>query len=188
MPLDRSASCLPSEVLIIRGARTPAKQGYFDGWRADLKNFGINSIQAPGDDYWPHIDHKSTALEVCELLAKAEAQQLLLCHSYGGNIAFQVLRAVPELQEKVAAVVHMASPLKLQYGFLPEPTPDLEVPVIGFRGTEDTTVPFFYTGSSIDTVLHDFKASHESFVTEEVVRAKVLEVLQEQLEPATVGL
>ncbi|NCP67786.1 hypothetical protein GW777_05845 [Candidatus Peregrinibacteria bacterium] len=186
MPLDNTRSFLPHEALIIRGARTPAGNGTFDGWRSDLKAAGLLSVQVPGSDYWPHIDHKTTAVEVCRILAQAEQPQLLLCHSYGGNIAFQVLRAVPALQEKVAAIIHMASPLKLQMGIFPEPAPDLQSPVIGFRGLHDGTVPVYYTGSRIDTSLFEIDCGHQDFVSNEAVRAQVLAVLQAQLSPVRI--
>lgn len=179
MALDVLSSGLPQDVVFIRGAQTPAGSGAIDGWREDLASLNPNgSVLAPGDNYVPHLGHKETALAVAKVLAEAENAVLLLCHSYGGNIAYQVLKAVPEFAEKVSGVVYMASPMKMQVlGFWPEPVPDVKSPVIGFSGTHDLTVPPAFTGSRIDTSHYTIDCGHNDFLQDPAVRAAVLAVL-----------
>lgn len=182
MALDVSSNGLPSNVVFVRGAQTPAGEGAIDGWREDLARLSPNGkVLAPGDSYVPHFGHKETAVAVAKVLAEADEAVLLMCHSYGGNIAYQVLRAVPQLSEKVSGIVHMASPLKMQIGILPEPSPDLAVPVIGFKGNYDATVPVVMTGSSIDTKMYAVDCGHNDFVGSQEIRQLVLSLVQAEL-------
>ncbi len=183
MALDVSSNVLPSDVVFIRGAQTRAGEGAIDGWREDLATLNPSGkVLAPGDHYVPHLGHKDTAVEVAKALAEADKKVLLLCHSYGGNIAYQVLRAVPELAKKVFTVVHMASPMQMQvFGVLPEPSPEIQSPVIGFSGEHDLTVPLPLTGSRIDTSHHVIGCGHNDFLDNAAVRAMVLDVLKREL-------
>ena len=181
MALDSASFTFPKHTLLIRGAKSPCDQGLFDGWREDLNGAGSLDVQAPGGDYWPHVDHREMVEAVRIALEEATSPQLILAHSYGGNIAYQVLRSNPELVERVAAIVHMASPLKYQMGFFPEPAPDLKVPVIGFRGSNDSTVPRMLTGSCIDTASYDLDCDHRAFVNNPEVRKQVMAVMEIEL-------
>lgn len=186
MALDAATIDFPKQALLIRGARSPNNEGLFDGWREDLGIAGVSDVMAPGGDYLPHVDHREMVEAVRAALEEATAPQLILAHSYGGNVIYKVLRANPGLAERVSTIVHMASPLKYQMGIFPEPSPDLKVPVIGFRGLNDSTVPRMLSGSRIDTALHDLDCGHNDFVSNPKVRALVLEVLQTELVAAEI--
>ncbi len=175
----------PERALIIRGACTPAGEKAFDGWRQDLAEKGISDVMVPGDHYVPHLDHENTVDEIVESLRNLCDRTLIIAHSYGGNIAFQVLRKVPEFGKKVSAIVHMASPLKIPtinpFISIPEPAPNTTVPVVGFSGNYDMTVLPQMTGSRIDHSHFRVDCGHNDFVTERNVRQLVLGTLGQEV-------